>query len=162
MMNFNKLTMIALIVCGIQSTVFAQQKTFNGKWKIVAEQSDFGGLEQKNAAPTEIDVNIISDSIVVNRYFGKEQSFKESLLFGVNALETLSPDGNTLRKSKVNWSVDRKRLSFDWYYEVSGNEWQYTRHETWSISEDGKNLTVDRVTILSEKTDKVKAVYQKQ
>jgi len=140
----------------IQFNATAQQQ-FVGNWKIAAEQSDFGGLDSTVAAPFWIDIKI-NDSLVVSRKFKDQKTVREVLFFGAKDLETFA-NGNTLKKARVNWSEDKKRLLFSWYFEVGGNEWHYSRTEAWSLSENGKILTIDRITILPEKTDKVKAVY---
>jgi len=150
---------IMLLVC--QFKLIAQNSNFTGKWKVMIDSSDFGGLPQKTAAPSMIEVKLTGDSVAVSRTFGEEGAMGETLQFAASQKEVLSPDGNTLRKSKVSWSKDKKYIIFDWLYEVGGNEWHYTRTETWNLSADGKTLTIDRITILPEKTDKVKAVYQK-
>jgi len=161
-----KIALEALIcVCLLlvaRGQALAQDSPYSGKWKLISDRSDLGQLPEKVAAASFVEVIIIKDTISVKRSFLTDGAFEETLRFEGQEKESFSPDGNTLRKSKVNWSKDKKAIVFDWYYEVGGNEWHYTRTETWNLSEDGKILTVDRITVMPEKTDKVKAVYQKQ
>jgi len=156
-MKWIMLMAMALLSFNISS--FAQIKGYSGIWKIDTERSDFGELEKDRGAPQSMVVNLMGDSISVVRSFGDKAPYVDVLTFGAVHKEEVTPDGNTLRKTKVKWSKDKSVLIFDWDYEVGDNEWRYTRTETWSLSSDGKELIVFRVTTLPGKTDKVNAVY---
>jgi hypothetical protein len=138
---------------------FAQINKFSGNWMIDNSKSDVSGLSFDLAAPKKLVVSLIDDSIAVIRTFAGKEPSKQILKFNDTSLEDL-PERNILRLSSVK--ADKTSISFKWHYEINGNEWRYDRTEQWSLSNDGKLLTIDRMTTLPDKVDKVKAVYNKQ
>lgn len=163
-MKNNVFTGIILILCLVVGSIGdlrAQDLNVNGKWVIDKNDSDFGGLSPAIAAPVKISTSIVKDSIVVSRLFEGKELATEKLKFSDEAIESF-PDGNTKRLASVKYSDDKKSVVFDMHYEVNGKEWEYHRTETWKLSLDGKELTVERVTTLPNKVDKVRAVYTKE
>ncbi|WP_256005326.1 hypothetical protein [Pedobacter deserti] len=146
-----------LVVIGSLGSV-AQVNSFSGKWSVDSTASDFGGLAADIAAPKIIVVSSVKDSLVVTRTFGAKEPFRESLKIDGSPVETI-PNGNTLKVASVK--KDGRAIVFNWHYEMNGNEWRYERTENWALSPDGKTLTIDRITTMSDKIDRVKAVYNK-
>nr|WP_294873633.1 hypothetical protein [uncultured Pedobacter sp.] len=155
-----RVTVLIFVMIYFSKPSIAQQSTFSGSWGLNKEKSDLGGLGVDIAAPKVIEVLVKGDSITVKRTFADKQPFIEALISGGKEVETL-PDGNLLKRAKVQYVKDKPEIIFNWYYEVSGNQWNYKRVENWSISEEGKLLTIERITTLPDKIDKVLAVYLK-
>ena len=156
-----KRVIILLLGIVVSSYVFAQQKNFSGTWKIELEKSDLGGLAADVAAPKSIQVVANIKTITVKRIFGSDEPNTLTLNFSGEQVEKISTDGNTLAITHIE-KEKSNILIFKTHYEVGGKEWEYDRKETWILSADGKLLTVERITTLPDKVDKVRAVYERE
>lgn len=147
---------VGVIFIGIQAS--AQSAKFISRWQIIKGQSDFGGLEEKIAAPNTIKLAMNADSLFVYREFAQMPVLEERLKIGAPDVETLV-DQKTLKLSGVNWDKKANQFIFRATYEINGAQWVYWRTETWKVK--GELLEVQRTTIMPDKVDRVKAVYQK-
>jgi hypothetical protein len=76
----------------------------------------------------------------------------------------LTYPGTTVSRT-LAWSEDGKIITISSKYKVhQENEaaWEYTRTETYALAGDGKTLTLDRISVTPQGTEKVKAIYDKQ
>lgn len=151
--------MIAIIAAAsIVSSASAQVKSFAGSWKIVKERSDFGNIDPKVAAPELMTLKEIQDSIAVSRKFDGKESVWEGFMLNAPDVEIML-DKNTLKIARAYFDKKEKKLVFKGTYEVNGAQFVYWRTESWKLV--GQELQIERTTVLSDKVDRVKAVYVK-
>jgi hypothetical protein len=130
---------------------------FSGKWKLVADKSDFGPmpppdkLEQTNEH-TDPDLKVTSTQA------GQQGEMTAELKYSTDG----KPTTNTLRgnevKSVAKWDGDA--LSIESKLDFQGNE--VTLSDKWSLSEDGKSLTINRKINSPQGEFEVKIVLAKQ
>jgi hypothetical protein len=150
---------VSIVVCEIMIT---PNNSFSGKWLINITKSEFGTLTPEAGAAKEIKIDQKKDAIEFERIFGSSTS-KETLSNDGKQVEQDMPN-DTKKISSLKWSDNSKQFIVTSIYKVAnnGNPWEYTRTETYTLSTDGKTLTLDRVTVIPDRTDVVKAVYERQ
>lgn len=160
-MKLKLFLMIHCLVCICFFSCMAQNAGFSGQWTLDRQQTHFGGLEEKVAAPFRLEVRNAIDTLFVLRYVS-EDVIRQNLPKSGKDIERITSDGNTLVIEKLKKKDSPTELCLVSEYEVGGNEWRYHRQEDWRLSKDGKVLTIVRVTTLPDKVDKVIAVYTKK
>jgi hypothetical protein len=164
-MQMSCLTVAVFILFG-----FTEQNAvkFSGHWKINLMASYFGDLESNSAAPTSIDVEQNDIRIKIERTFAGKSSSSETLLFnGDKTIQNIdtSSTRKSVKQASLKWSDDGENLILLSEYNVNDNvhgQWQYHRTERWRLSSKNNVLTIDRVTVLPDHTDSVRAVYNKR
>ena len=139
-----KLIMLLLTVASI--TVNAQKLNFTGNWKLNTEKSGFGKIPLR-AAPKSYAIvqkdNELSLSWVTEGSDGKDATSTQRLeLNGKPASMLLSSDRT--RVMIAGLSEDRKTLQLNKSYSKVGKpeEPDYELKEVWSLSADGKQLSI--------------------
>ena len=129
--------LIGLTVCG---TVAAQSKPdFSGDWKMNAEASNFGGMP----APSSLTEKIAHEEPTVKvttAQSGEFGDWNSDFIFTTDGKECLNKVADFQVKSTLKW--DGSVLVVDSTMDFQGSP--ATMTDRWSLSEDGKTMTIDR------------------
>ncbi len=124
----------------------AQGKSdFTGNWSLNESKSTLGEGRFRMAAPT-VTVSQDGKTLNVERTIvgrnGQERKMKEQ--YALDGHETTTTLNNSTRKSTCKWSADGKELviSSTMTMERDGQTMQNKSEDTWSLSKDGKVLTI--------------------
>ena len=122
------------------ATVFAQQKPdFSGTWILNGSQSDFGILGGPNRR-TDVIIHkglSLSDSITADGVQGK-QEFKFN--YTTNGKEAVNKIGDREIKSTLKWAGSSLVINSKFIY----NDADVVGEDNWTLSADGKTLTITR------------------
>jgi hypothetical protein len=153
-----RLFSLALLM-GAFAIVPAQAKTdFSGTWKINPSKSDFGpmpapdGITEKIAHhDPELKASIASSG-------GPQGDMSYDLTYTTDGKECTNSIGGNEFKSTVKW--DGNDLAVDTKGSFSGND--FTAKDRWTLSEDGKTLTVTQHFSSAMGEANMKLVFDKQ
>jgi hypothetical protein len=128
---------------------FAQQANFSGKWAIDSQKGDLGKVPRfvifDNAAITQTKDEIELTTIFLDKDGNASPPATTKYSLNGNPNERLFQD--TLKVvGSCKFSDDKKTLVKDLTYTSTNNPGQplKTVRETWSLSDDGKELSVER------------------
>ncbi len=139
-------------------TAMAQAKpNFSGQWKMNASLSDFGAMTPPTSLVQEITHND-PDLKVVTTQAGEMGEFKVESTYTTDGKECVNKFRNIERKSTLTWAGDS--LVIESKLDMEGNV--VTVSEKWTLSEDGKTLTISRHLKGPEGETRVKTVLEKQ
>lgn len=138
---------------------------FGGKWKLNEKKSEQG--EFMNFAAKSISVEQKDDAITiaqVSEFNGEEMTRTETLTFDGKETESAGGFGNAKRKSTAKWSDDGKVLTVSYILklEFNGEANEIKGTEKYSLSDDGKTLTLQSNSAAPMGDISSKAVYDKQ
>jgi hypothetical protein len=167
-----KLSFLKKILCLVFVSAFFlafttknYKSNFSGQWKLNESKSELGQFSQFAVRTIKADQK--DESITVTR---TSPSFNGG---DMTNTETLSYDGketvttvfeNSKRKSTAKWSDDGQSLLVNYILllEFNGESMEIKGTETWTLSADGKNLTVQINSASPQGEFSAKAVYDKQ
>lgn len=136
---------------------------FSGEWKLNESKSNLGQFGRA-AKKLKIEGNV--ESIAIQRALtnqaGEEVTSNEKLTFDDKESES-TVFGNAKKKSKAKWSDDGKTLTVKStiVLDRNGETMEIKSTEVWSISADGKTLTIETESTSSFGTNNTKLVYDK-
>jgi hypothetical protein len=137
----------------------------SGEWKLNESKSDLGPMQA--FAARVIKINQKSDSIAISQTSpspnGQDRTLSETWSYDGKETET-TLFGNSKKKSTAKWSDDGKSLiiSYILNLDFGGQAMEIKGTETWTISDDGKTLTIENNSSSSQGDLSTKAVYNKQ
>lgn len=130
------------------STVLMAQKTnFSGSWNFNEGKSQMGEGRFRMPAPkltiTQDETTLSMEKNVKGRN-GEEMTLKEKYTLDGKVCENAG-FMNTVKKSTVVWSADNKSITISStsVFERDGNSMEIKTTEIYSLSEDGKTLTIN-------------------
>ncbi len=136
----------ALAVLLLSASAWAQDATpnFTGKWNLDAAKSDFGPMPPPDSVVHVIEHKEPSIKIVTTQKGAQGETTNERLLTtdgkeNVNKMR-MGPDGEQEVKSTSKWNG--KALATSFTLNVQGNVFDI--NDSWTLSADGKVLTVVR------------------
>jgi len=138
---------------------------FSGSWKLNESKSELGQFAQFAVRTIKADQK--EESITVTRtspsFNGDEMTISETLSYDGKETETTVLE-NSKRKSTAKWSDDGKTLNVNYVLllEFNGQSMEIKGTEAWTLSDDGKNLTVQINSSSPQGEFSSKAVYDKQ
>ncbi|MBN8857023.1 MAG: hypothetical protein J0H29_01470 [Sphingobacteriales bacterium] len=147
---------------------YSQKNNFGGNWKLDIAHSDFGGQIPGQAAPKTIVIALLKDSLQLERDFEGSGVTKEVLPLNSKPITIDLSKGavKTKKETALEKSTDDHQIVIHSTYTVDDQDgsgqarhWQYTRTETYRLSEDKSTLTLERITVVPDRTDVIKAVY---
>jgi PAB1-binding protein PBP1 len=146
---------VVLSVSVFLSVAAIGQTNFSGVWALKSKEH-INGPQYSNALTEEITVKQTADSISTG---------KRSV--AMNGKPTSSKDQESNRKivRSLAWSADKKTATFTTAIYAVGNEneVELTRVDTWALSPDGKELTIQRKSIETKSENwEAKGSYQKK
>ena len=151
------LTLIAII----PFIAFAQTN-YTGTWQLNKEKSNFGNIAPETAAASRIAISQTKETFNLERTLGIGNIRKETYTLDGKPFQS-NVDANTQKTSSIKWDGNTKAFIITSNYKVtSPNQYEYNRTENWKVSADQKTLTVERTTVLPDRTETTNAVYDKQ
>lgn len=138
---------------------------FSGEWKLNESKSDMGQFA--NIVPRKIKITQTNDSITIAKtalsFQGDEYTVSETLSFDGKETKSSVPPGNSTRTASAKWSDDGKTLTvpFTFMLDFNGQTTEIKGSETWSLSDDGKNLTLQSSSSSSFGDNAFKGFYDK-
>lgn len=154
---------LGLIISITATKPFPVKVSFNGSWTLDAAKSDFGGLPKERAAAVLIKLIQNKESVSFERSFQNVPVIsKETLTLDGKEFEVKKDEYTALRTLAI--SEDKKSFTVTSKYHATpeGQEpWDYTRTELYGLTDDGKSMLVTRVMVTPDKTETVKAFYNK-
>jgi hypothetical protein len=134
-----KLVSITFLLALPLVSVFAQQKPdFTGTWKLNVTKSDFGplpGPESRTDVITHKEPSL-SNSVTAQTAQGKQEY---TLSYTTDGKEALNKMGPREVKSTLKWDGSNLKVSSTFLF----NDSPVTGEATWSLSPDGKTLTIN-------------------
>lgn len=152
-----------IMFTAITSGAFAGNIDFSGDWKLNESKSTLG---QFNRAAKTMKIQGNVESIAIQRVStnraGEAVTTDEKLTFDDKETET-TVFGNSKKKSKAKWSDDGKKLTVksSIAFDRNGQTMEIKTTEVWTLSDDGKTLTIDSTTESTQGTNTTKMVYDK-
>jgi hypothetical protein len=164
--SFKKLAIILIAPFFLLSFISMPARTnFGGQWKLNEGKSELG--EFTGFAAKSVKIEQKEDAITitqVNSFNGEEMTRTETLTFDGKETESSGGFGNAKRKSTAKWSDDGKMLTLSYVLklEFNGETNEIKGTEKYSLSDDGKTLTLQSNTATPQGDISSKAVYDKQ
>lgn len=159
--------LLAVLFTICSSETLPNQANFSGTWVINVPKSEFGD-NPLYVVPKQVKIIQDKDKLAVELFVtavsGADSTMNEKIPFDGKAFDTVTADQRT-RHYTVSWAVNNQVLKLDYSSSYSGNpnKEEYHTIETWKLSEDGKELTLNKqVKVLIGYEYSVKAVYDKQ
>jgi hypothetical protein len=146
------------IACLLATSVAAfGAPNFTGDWKLNAGKSDFGPMP----APSVLNQKIQHDDPALSlstKQVGERGEMETQSKYSTDGKETTNKMRGNDMKSVAKWSGDKLKITSK--ADFNGNE--ITINETWSLSADGKTLTVERKVAAPQGEFESKVVLDKQ
>jgi len=155
-------TTFVLIFTMITGSVFAGAD-FAGDWKLNESKSTLG---QFNRAAKTMKIQGNVESIAIQRVStnraGEAVTTDEKLTFDDKETES-TVFGNSKKKSKAKWSDDGKKLTVKSVivFDRNGEKMEIKTTEVWTLSDDGKTLTIESTSESPQGSNTTKMVYDK-
>jgi hypothetical protein len=139
------LSLLVLFITILFSTnSFAQTKNFTGNWHIIHDQSDFGRYAE-SVIPFEITLEQSKDALSIKRTnkndAGDISSYTENLPLNGSVVESMIK--TTKKKSSFQQSNGNSFIETANYRDETYDK-SYSGKEIWTLSADGKTLTIVR------------------
>ena len=156
---FLTVTMFTLVSTG----AFAGNADFSGDWKLNESKSNLG---QFNRAAKTMKIQGNVESIAIQRVStnraGEAVTTDEKLTFDDKETES-TVFGNSKKKSKAKWSDDGKKLTVKSVivFDRNGEKMEIKTTEVWTLSDDGKTLTIESTSESPQGSNTTKMVYDK-
>ncbi len=140
------------------------QTNFSGTWAINQGKSELGQFGGRGVA-TKIVVDQKADGVTTNKTTagfngGGDMVTAEALTNDGKEVETSVFNGNGKRKATLKWDADGNAFTIT--YSISFGQGELTGNEKWSMSADGKQMTVTNTGNFGGNEFVTKAVYDKQ
>jgi len=149
------LTMTALLA--LSTFAAAAKPNLSGEWKLNPAKSDFGPMPAPEKMTRKIDHN---DPILksTTTQSGPSGEVKSELSYTTDGKESVNKTPRGEVKGTAKW--EGETLVIDSKREVQGME--ITQHEMWTLSADGKTLTVVNKLGTPQGDFEIKTVLEKQ
>lgn len=147
---------LAAAMCLLAVTPAMAKTDFTGTWKIVLDKSDFGPMPPPEKVEQTVEQKE-NDFKVNMTQVGQQGEVKMELSYSTDKATT-NTFRNTPMKSTAKW--DGEKLVVVSKLEFQGNE--IVIQDTWSLSDEGKTLTMDRKLNTPQGDIEMKHVFAKQ
>ena len=168
-MNIHSLKKLSFLLIAplfvLSFTSMLARTNFGGQWKLNEGKSDLGQFTGFAAKSVKVEQKEDAITITqVNAFNGEEMTRTETLTFDGKETESAGGFGNAKRKSTAKWSDDGKILTvtFVLKLEFNGESNELKGTEKYSLSDDGKALTLQSNSATPQGDISSKAVYDKQ
>lgn len=149
---------IAFVIALVSISAAAQQKPdFSGTWKLNVAKSDFGALpgpESRTDVITHKDPSL-TDEMTAEGPQGKQQA---TIKYTTDGKEATNQMGPREVKSTLKWEGNNLLISSKFLY----NEAEVNAQANWSLSADGKTLTINAHYASPMGETDQKLVFEKQ
>lgn len=133
-----KILLLAIATCLMAARVEAKPN-FSGNWKLNLDKSDFGPLPPPSARSNQIEHSEPNLKITTTQS-GAQGEFTYAMSYTTGGKESSNDVAGNTFKSTANWDGDV--LVVDTKGSFNGND--FTTQEKYSLSPDGKVITVNR------------------
>ena len=123
----------------LTAAVAAAKPNFSGDWKMNLDKTDYGPMPKPQSLSQKIDHQDPSLKVVITQV-GARGEFTAESLYSTDGQETTNKMRNVESKSVAKWEGDVLEISTKANFQ--GNDVSIV--DKWSLSEDGKTLTVKR------------------
>ena len=134
----------------------ADKPDFSGHWVIDLAKSDFGMMPPPSKMERDIEHKDPSMSIK-SIQVGERGEMKNESSYTTDGKEATIKMRNREAKVKAKW--DGNKLKVNSKSKFNGNE--FTQEETWTLSDDGKTLTIDNAIKAPQGEFTTKSVFTK-
>jgi len=126
-----------LIALPLVSALVQQKPDFSGTWKLNVAKSDFGPLPGPDSRTDVITHKepSLSNSVTAEGAQGKQQY---TVSYTTDGKEAVNHIGPREVKSTLKWAGSDLKVNSKFVY----NDAEVTSESTWSLSSDGKTLTI--------------------
>ncbi|HUE24999.1 MAG TPA: hypothetical protein VMQ86_25160 [Bryobacteraceae bacterium] len=153
-----RLFSLALLTLAV-GLVQAQAKTdFSGTWKLNAGKSDFGPMPPPDIMTEKIAHQDPSLKASVATTGGMQGDMTYDVVYSTDGKECVNHVGENEFKSTLHWDGDE--LVVETKGTFSGNE--FTSKDRWTLSTDGKTLSIARHLSSAMGEADMKTVFEKQ
>jgi hypothetical protein len=142
------------------------QTDFSGTWKLNENKSELGQFGARGV-PSKIVIEQKADGISLTKtatsFQGEESTGTELLSFDGKESESLFL-GTSKKKSALKWLADGKEMviSSNIAFEMQGQTIDISSVENWSLSADGKTISVSSKINTPQGEIATKSVFDKQ
>lgn len=155
---------LIILLAFATNTLFAQSTNFSGKWQINKTKTDFGQAPEwvlpKIYAVSNGKSAFIISRVTLDAQLNEHPSTETLTFDGKEALSTLY--NGSKRTSSLKWSADQQSFTITASSVMNTNPGPKIS-DTWSLSDNGKTLVIDRTVVNPDGgTYSLKAYYDKQ
>jgi hypothetical protein len=160
----------SIVICLFLASLFpslvkAQQTNFTGNWVRDTDRTNVSEGLSVNSVPVSLAINQTSSGISIKRNSangkGEAKSYTETLSFNGSATETNPPSG-LKKKASLQWAADQKTFVENASFTNNQGEGVQSNTETWSLSADGKTLTINIVIKSPDQQFTAEEVFNKE
>jgi hypothetical protein len=145
---------LMLLAC---TAIALEKPSFTGEWKMNPSKSDFGMMPAPSSMTQKI-THSEPDLRVVSTQVGQQGEFTSDSKYTTDGKECVNKFREFERKSTLKWEGDI--LVIESKMDIQGTA--VTISEKWSLSEDGKTLTINRHFSSPQGEGDAKTVLEKQ
>jgi len=157
MLRKHFVTTLALLVVAALAMPAAAKTDFSGTWKLEADKSDFGPMpppekyeQTVSHKDPELKISLLQA--------GQQGEMKAEMAYSTDGKETTNEIRGNPVKSTAKWEGDA--LLIESKMDIQGNELKLA--DKWSLSADGKTLTMNRKINAPQGEFEMKMVLAKQ
>ena len=142
------------------------QTDFTGTWKLNENKSElgqFGGRGVPSKIVIDQRADVISFTKTAMNFQGEESTSTEAMTFDGKESESMV-FGTSKKKSTLKWAADGKDMviSSNIAFDMNGQTFDISSVENWSLSADGKTITVSSKINTPQGEIATKSVFDKQ
>lgn len=158
----SKITIGAILALVLTLSVCAAAKPdFSGSWKTNASKSDFGPMPPPEKWDMEVDHK--DPAIKVKTTMANQMGERTNeAAYTTDGAETTVGEGPAATKATVTWEGDAIVFKTTRKANMQGEEIEIKGVEKWSLSGDGKTITVDMTLTAPMGEFQMKRVMEKQ
>lgn len=158
------INLLLTAVCFLTSTLFTQSPiNFSGKW--IFNQSKSKAAEGTSFSGSEVILEISQnqDSVKITKIIKTPGGVNIDTTFDAFVLdskEKVTKEASLVTKRTGKWSVDKKKIILSKTVSLGSNV--YTTEDTYTLSDNGKVLTIKSSEIMNSKKGNILLVYNKR
>lgn len=157
MLRKHFVTILAFVVVAALATPASAKPDFSGNWKLVADQSDFGPMPPPEKFEQTVAHKDPEMKVSVTQA-GQQGEMKVDVAYNTEGKETSNEIRGAAVKSIAKW--EGEALLIESKLDFQGNEVKLS--DKWTLSEDGKSLTMNRKINSPQGEFEMKMVLSKQ
>lgn len=149
----------------LATSIYAQGD-FSATW-VLHNKQHIAGPQYANSVPKQLTISKQGDSLVIETVStggGGKEAVNRQVLALNGQPSVISGFGNRKLIKSLKWSVEKDQylLTTVYYRTEDPNAVDFTREETFTLSKDGTQLTLDKKSIETRSEDwQTKGVYKK-
>ncbi len=158
-----RVVFLAVILVLLVPVVYAQHSDFSGTWVLDKAKSDFQMGRGGGTPDITLKVKQTGDTIKVNEQFSSEMGSRDrAYTLKINGEEQqIQGFMGRPATATAQWDGSKLVVSTTMSFERQGQKMEMASDDTWSLSQDGKVLTIDTTMESSFGTRTSKRVFDK-